>query len=364
MVGLTSDLCDRLGITAPILSAPMSEEAGPELAAAVSEAGGLGMLGHGVTALDTVRDHIREVKSRTGKPFGVGLLFPMGGGRPPPAPATPEPRPPLPEFLLPLAGSEPLPTDVSNRRQALEIVEQRLDIAIAENVPVLTCGLGAPEGVVKRARAAGMFVIALVGSLRGALEAEASGVDAIIAQGHEAGGHTGRTSTMVLLPRIVDSVNVPVIAAGGIADGRGVAAAFVLGAQAVLMGTRFLATPEARTADGHKRKIVEMRNDETLVSLCYTGKPARVLRNAFTDAWKGHESEILPMPAQMDLVRPLVEPAKKAGDMAVANWPTGQGAVLVKQLRPAGEVVREIVAEAEAALARAVSRPDAAIAPK
>jgi enoyl-[acyl-carrier protein] reductase II len=101
-----------------------------------------------------------------------------------------------------------------------------------------------------------------------------------------------------------------------------------------------------------------MHDDETLVSRCYPGKPARVLRNAFTDAWKGHESEILPMPAQMDLVRPLVEPAKNAGDMEVGNWPTGQGAVLVKQLRPAGELVHEIVAEAEAALGRFIPRPD------
>ena len=352
MVKLTSELCARLGIAMPVFNAPMSEEAGPELAIAVSEAGGLGMLGHGVTALEEVQDHIRQVKAHTRKPFGVGLLFPLGDGQAAAESAEPEPRRPLPDFLLSLAGPLPLPTNVSNRRQALEVAEQRLDIAIAENVPILACGLGAPERVVKRAKAAGMYVISLAGNLRAALEAQARGVDAIVAQGHEAGGHTGRTSTMVLVPRVVDAVDVPVIAAGGIADGRGLAAAFMLGAQAVLIGTQFLATPEARTAQSHKSKIVEMRDDETLVSLCYTGKPARVLRNAFTDAWKGHEREILPMPAQMDLVRPLVEPAKKAGNLAVGNWPTGQGAVLVKNIQPAADVIREIVAEAEALLGR------------
>ena len=327
----------------------MSEEAGPELAVAVSEAGALGMLGHGVTRLEDVQSHIRQVKAATTRPFGVGLLFPLGDGVVPEVELV---RRSLPEFLLPLAGSQPLPTEVSNRRQALQVSEQRLEIAIAEKVPILACGLGAPRGVVQRAKAAGMFVFALVGSTRAAVEAEAAGVDAIVAQGHEAGGHTGRSSTMVLVPRIVDAVKIPVVAAGGISDGRGLAASIILGAQAVWVGTRFLATPEARTADSHKRKVIEMSDDETLVSRCYTGKPARVLRNAFTDAWKGHEAEILPMPAQMDLVRPLVEPAKKAGNLAVGNWPTGQGAILVKAMRPAAEVVREMVAEAEAVLTR------------
>ncbi len=350
---LASGLSDRLGIAVPILNAPMSEEAGPELALAVSQAGGLGMLGHGVTTLENVREHIRFVQSHTDKPFGVGLLFPTVTDAPSSAPGTAVPRRPLPDFLLPLA-SGPLPTEVSSRREAIEIAEQRLDIAIEAKVPVLACGLGAPDHVVKRAKAAGMFVIAFAGNLRTALEAEASGVDAIVAQGHEAGGHTGRTSTMVLVPAIADAVGVPVIAAGGIVDGRGIAAAFMLGAEGVLLGTRFLATPEARTADGHKRKIVEMKNDDTLVSRCFTGKPSRVLRNRFTDAWRGHEAEILTMPAQWDMVRPLVEPAKKAGDVAVANWPTGQGAMLVKRIQSAGAIVAELAAEAEAALSRPI----------
>jgi NAD(P)H-dependent flavin oxidoreductase YrpB (nitropropane dioxygenase family) len=347
----SNELCTRLGIEVPIINAPMSEEAGPELAIAVSEAGGLGMLGHGVTPLEDVRDHIREVKRSTSKPFGVGLLFPLGDNGA--SAATEDPKRPFPEFLMPLVGPGGLPDKVSSRRQALEVAEQRLAIAIEERVPILACGLGAPERIVGRAKSAGMFVMALVGSVRAARAAEASGVDAIIAQGHEAGGHTGRTSTLALVPKVVDSVRVPVIAAGGIVDGRSLAAMLLLGAQAVLVGTRFLATHEARTAVAHKQAIVAMQDDDTLVSRCFTGKPSRVIRNRFTDAWRGHEAEILPMPAQMDLVRPLVEPAKKQGLLDIANWPTGQGAVGVKRIMPAADVVGEMIDEARSLLARA-----------
>ncbi len=353
-VAMRTKLCDLLGVDAPVINAPMSEEAGPELAIAVSRAGGLGMLGHGVTDLDQVREHIRAVKAATDRPFGVGLLFPLGDA--PPKATREEPvevaARPIPAFLDHLVGPEGLPATVSNRRQALEVADQRLDIAIEEGVKILTCGLGAPDRVIRRAKAAGVFVIALVGSVRAARDAEARGVDAIIAQGHEAGGHTGRTSTLVLVPKVVASVTVPVIAAGGIADGRAMAAMLLLGAQGVLVGTRFLATPEARTAPSHKQAIVDMRDDDTIISRCFTGKPARVIRNAFIDAWRGHESEILPMPAQMDLVRALVEPAKKQGRLDAANWPTGQGAVNVKRIMPAAEVVNELLAEAREAFAR------------
>jgi NAD(P)H-dependent flavin oxidoreductase YrpB (nitropropane dioxygenase family) len=158
-----------------------------------------------------------------------------------------------------------------------------------------------------------MKVIALVGSRRSAVEAESARVDAVVAQGHEAGGHTGRTSTMVLVPQIVDAVRIPVIAAEGIADGRGLAAALMLGASGALIGTRLLATPEARTAETHKRRLVEMQEDETIVSRCYTGKPSRVIRNEFVESWKGREAEILPMPAQWERVAPVVIPAKRRG---------------------------------------------------
>jgi enoyl-[acyl-carrier protein] reductase II len=318
----------------------MGGVAGPELVAAVSEAGGLGLLGHANLDPVEVRAQIRQTKALTARPFGIGLLFPSrdaSHGR--------DEQAPLPDFLQRFIGPEGLaaapPASYSH-----EVAQERLEIAIEEGVAVLSLGLGAPAAVVARAKSAGMKVIALVGSRRAALDVASMGVDAIVAQGHEAGGHTGRTSTMVLIPQVVDAVDVPVVAAGGIIDGRGLAAALMLGAQGVLIGTRLLATPEARTHENHKRHVVEMQDDETVVSRCYTGKPSRVIRNAFIDSWVGHEGEIMSMPAQWERVAPVVIPAKRLGLLDVANWPTGQGAVLVEDITPAGDVVRRMAAEA------------------
>jgi NAD(P)H-dependent flavin oxidoreductase YrpB (nitropropane dioxygenase family) len=332
---LRTAITDLLGIDLPVLGAPMGGVAGPGLVAAVSNAGGLGILGHANLDLDEVRRQIQVTKKNTTKPFGIGLLFPS---RPGSTQRTSTP-PSLPRFLEKFTDPGGL-AQVPGQSYSHERAEERLTIAIEEGVRVLALGLGAPASVVDRAKSAGMIVVSLVGSRRAALEAEATGVDAIVAQGHEAGGHTGRTSTLVLVPQIVDSVRVPVVAAGGIADGRGLAAALMLGAAGVLIGTRLLATPEAQTAAAHKRRLVDMQDDETIVSRCYTGKPSRVIRNAFTDAWKGHEAEILPMPAQWESVAPVVIPAKRRQSLEIANWPTGQCAVLVDGITPAAEVVR------------------------
>ena len=332
-----------LGIAVPILGAPMGGVAGPDLVAAVSNAGGLGVLGHANLPPEQVRDEIRRTKALTDRPFGIGLLFPSGA---PPARDPTAAAPPLPDFLRALGEPDPAVSVVGDRTYDHDLAAERLEIAIAEGVPVLTCGLGVPEQVVERAHAAGMKVISLVGSRKAALAAEARGADIIVAQGHEAGGHTGRTSTLVLVPQVADAVGVPVIAAGGITDGRGLAAALMLGAEGALIGTALIATPEAQTADTHKGAVVDMVDDDTVVSRTYTGKPSRVIRNRFTDAWKGHEDEVLPMPAQWEMVAPLVLPAKRRGSMEIGNWPTGQGAVLVRAAHPAGEVVRAMAAEA------------------
>ena len=325
----------------------MGGVAGPELVAAVSQAGGLGILGHANLEPDEVRRQIRLTKDKTDKPFGVGLLFPSRGAEAEQVAAPP----PLPPFLERFVGPEGL-AEVPFRSYSHDAAEERLAIAIEEGVGVLSLGLGAPAKVVARAKTAGMKVISLVGSRRAALEAEAAGVDAIVAQGHEAGGHTGRTSTMVLVPQIADSVRLPVIAAGGIADGRGLAAALMLGAVGVLLGTRLLATREARAMEIHKLRLIEMRDDETEVSSCYTGKPSRVIRNEFIDAWRGHEAEILPMPAQWERVAPVVLPAKRRGSLEIGNWPTGQCAVIVNEIAPAGEVVRKMADDAAKLLSK------------
>jgi enoyl-[acyl-carrier protein] reductase II len=343
-----SGLKNLFGVDLPLVGAPMGGVAGSALAAAVSRAGGLGVLGHANLTPDLVRTEIRETMSLTDRPFGIGLLFPS---RETPLPA-PEDRKaaPLPDFLHALGAPDPNFSVVEARTYDHDIALERLDIAIEQKVQVLFCGLGVPEHVVERAHSAGMKVVALVGSLRAALAAEHRGVDAIVAQGHEAGGHTGRTSTLVLVPQVVDAVKLPVIAAGGIADGRGLAAALMLGASGALIGTRLLATPEAMTASTHKASVVAMTEDDTLVSRCYTGKPSRVIRNQFTDAWSGRDAELRPMPDQWEMVAPLVAPAKARGSMEIANWPTGQGAVLVRREMPAQDVIHDIAAQAAALL--------------
>lgn len=342
------------GVELPIFGGPMGGVAGPELVGAVSEAGGLGLLGHANLGPAEVRNQIRQTQALTCKPFGIGLLFPTRRA----AGAGQTRQTSIPDFLERFIGPEGL-AEVPAAPYSHELAEERLAIAIDEGVKVLALGLGAPAHVVERAKSAGMKIIVLTGSRKAAVEAAKLGVDAVVAQGHEAGGHTGRTSTMVLVPQVVDAVNIPVIAAGGIVDGRGLAAALMLGAEGVLVGTCLLATPEARTDINHKQRIVDMRDDDTVVSRCYTGKPSRVVRNAFVDAWKGHEAEIMDMPAQWERVAPLVIPAKRRGSMDVANWPTGQGAVLIDAIRPAGNVVRTMAAVAVQCLEHSRTRNDA-----
>ena len=209
-------------------------------------------------------------------------------------------------------------------------------MTLAERVPVLVSALGTPEWLVREAHRAGTKVMSLVGNVRQARRLEQMGVDVIIAQGAEAGGHVGSVTTLVLVPQVVDAVEVPVLAAGGIGDGRGVAAALMLGAEGAWIGTRFLATVESSAHENHKKKILAVDEEGTVVSRCYTGKPSRVLKNRFTDRWKGHGGEVLPMPWQRIWVERLVAPAKAAGRVDIANFPTGQvaGAITASRTPP------------------------------
>ena len=339
---LHTSVCDLLGIEYPVFGAPMGGVALVDLAVAVSNAGGCGTLGLTGFRPDEIRGMVREVRERTNKPFGVGLMFPWDM-----PPSNVDAPSQLPAFLepfwvrvrdLPLPPARPTLTEDLARAQMAVLVEER--------VPLLACGLGTPGWVLEQAHAARMKVAALVGSVSAAREVAALGVDLVVAQGHEAGGHTGRVTSLVLIPQVVDAVRVPVLAAGGIADGRGVAAAFALGAQGVWIGTRLLATPEAAAAEVHKRRVVEMTTDETVVSRCYTGKPSRILRNAFSDLWARHQDEILAMPAQRVWMESIVGRARGAGLVDIVNYPTGQVATAVRVVKPAGDVVRELVEDA------------------
>jgi enoyl-[acyl-carrier protein] reductase II len=217
---------------------------------------------------------------------------------------------------------------------------------------VIVSGLGNPAGIVDRAHSAGVVVMSLCGNVKQARRLEASGVDVVIAQGHEAGGHTGRIGTLTLVPQIVDAVRVPVLAAGGIADGRGLLAALALGAQGVWMGSRFIVSVEAYAHPNYKNKIIEIDEEGTTITRCHSGKPCRLVRNKFTDSWVGRESEIKPFPIQsVEYGFPLAEKARYEGMIDDGGLACGQVAGMITSIKPAGEIVRDVMAEARAALA-------------
>lgn len=345
---LRTPICDLFEIDYPIFAAGMGGVTMAPLAGAVSAAGGLGVLGATFCTPEELREEIRAVRRITDRPFGVDLLFP--GDIPPDLGA--REIPPFPEFLrdlLPevegLKVKPPPPL-------TLDLARAQLRVTLEEKVPLLVSGLGTPAWLVEKCHRAGTKIMSIVGNVRQARRLEQMGVDVIVAQGLEAGGHVGAVTTLVLVPSVVDAVKVPVLAAGGIADGRGIAAALMLGAQGAWIGTRFIATVEATTHQNHKRKILEVDEEGTVVSRSYTGKTSRVLRNDYTDRWKGRDEEILPMPWQRIRMESLVAPARAAGLVNIANFPTGQDAGVIHDIPTASELCRRLVDETESALGR------------
>jgi len=326
---LHTQLCDLLGIDVPIFAAPMGFITGPELAAAVSNAGGLGIMSFSGNPPPVVREQIRRLRSLTNKPFGVGVL--LGG-----------PHLPFP-------------------------VEAVVDVCLEERVPVLSTFWGDPTPYVARAHAVGVKVIDQVGSVAAARRAARAGVDVIIAQGVEAGGHiAGEVTTLALVPRVVDAVApIPVAAAGGIADARGLVAALALGAQAVMIGTRLIATPEAYAHPVYKQKVLAATEDQTvrttLFGYGWPNAPHRTLRTPFVERWLPEEargSEQRPdeprigetkMGGQpMPLLRFMGFPPSPdaSGDLESMDFLAGQGVGLVCEIKPAAAIVRELVEEA------------------
>jgi enoyl-[acyl-carrier protein] reductase II len=316
---LHTPLCDLLGIRYPICQAGMAFVARSSLAAAVSAAGGLGVIAaaHGTPAL--LRDEIRRVRDLTDKPFGVDVLF----------------------ATIRVAGDEV--------EQFTDQVKGWVDVTLEERVPVLIAGLGNPGPVTAEAHQLGIKVMALCGNVKQARDHAANGVDVVIAQGHEAGGHTGRIGGMVLIPAVVDAVApTPVVAAGGIADGRGLAAALALGAVGAWMGTRFIATHEAHGHDNYKKKIVAMDEEGTVVHRGATGKPCRAIRNDFTREWEKRTAEILPFPLQAQRVGfPAAIRAREEGDIENGHAACGQSAGLITEIVPARDLIERMIAEAE-----------------
>lgn len=301
-------ITDMLGVEHPVILAGMGNVSASDLAAAVSNAGGLGVLGAAFWPPEQVRSEIRRVRSLTDRPFGVDLLVAEG------APG----------------------------------MEELVRVVLEEEVPVFVSGLGDPGPLVEEMHRRGMKVLAMIGNVRQARRCVASGVDVVVAQGTEAGGHTGRVATFPLVPAVVDAVQpVPVAAAGGIADGRGLAAALALGAAAAVVGTRFVATREAYGHDNYKQAIVTASEEDTVVTRAYTGKSARVIRNAYVDSWAGRDTEIERFPIQLQKNWANVQAAVDQGRTDVGMLPAGQVSGVIHRVESAADVVRNMVAEAE-----------------
>lgn len=357
---LRTPLCERLGIDVPIFSAGMGPVAGPELAAAVSNAGGLGVMGCTTMSPDEIRGYVRRYRELSDRPFGVDLILParidQGGARVADVAARiPDEHWELARRIAGEHGVEADPDRVArtSERKALGTdAEAQVQVLLDEQVPVFVGALGSPGFLVERARDAGMTVMSVVGNVKQAEAVVRDGAEVVIAQGTEGGGHTGHVGTMALLPQVLDAVDVPVVAAGGIGDGRGLAASLVMGCQAVWVGTRFLATEEAGIAGWMKAGIVAAADQSPVISRAYTGKRFRMLPNAWTRAWEEAGIDPLPMPLQPVLVQQVLRSSggDRDGHPELGINGAGNIAGLVTEVLPAAEVVRRMVDEATALL--------------
>lgn len=378
---LRTRLCDMLGIDYPILSAGMGptligERTGApvELVVAVSEAGGLGVLGGSGFTVEELRVAIREIKKLTDKPFGVDLLLPknldLGGGLGQKGPeqvplsvvlqSIPKPHQ---DWIAKVRQDLGLPqTEIMVRMNTTTMRPQEaVQVCLEEKVPLFCAGLGNPGFMVGEAHARGMRVLGITGNAKNAKRMAQSGVDLLVAQGHEGGGHTGRIGTMALLPQAIDAAHpVPVLAAGGIGDGRGVAAALAMGCVGVWVGTRFLATEEGGALPVNKQRILDSTDEDTRVSRAYTGKTLRASYNKFHDLWDASGLEPLPFPTQVLISSALLAAFIEANKTEYVGGLAGQISGLIKEIKPARQVLEEMVEETVEILTRRL--PESVIA--
>ena len=354
---LRTRLCSDFGIDHPVLLAGMGVKGRatpPKLVAAVSQAGGMGFLGCSWLDAEEVRRRVRAVRNMTDRPFGVGLLLPTSMADAAPDRAEMRARlerdyPKHVAFVQSLMERFALrPTPSKDGVMSKQFIQRQVDVVLEERVAALAAGLGDPAWVVPIAHDAGIKVIGLCGSVRNAERHRRAGVDYIVAQGYDAGGHIGKIGTFALVPQVVDAVApTPVIAAGGIVDGRGLAAALALGAVGAWIGTAFLVAHESAIYEKHQEAILKGTPDDLVITRAYTGKTARDYRNPVIDAWDQSGLSPLPMPLQGVLMDDLVAAAEAAGKPELINNPAGQGVGLLHERRPARDIVHDIVHESE-----------------
>jgi nitronate monooxygenase len=356
-------LCDRLGIEYPIVQSGMGAIAGPELVAEVCRAGGLGILAGLNVAPDDLRKMIRRVRELTDRPFGVNLWLHR------------DLRPPIDPAAIPQAtvqGAQEMlnrfrerlgiPTTTTRPARAPDLLDATIQVVLEERPPVFSAALGwLDHRISESCHRRGIQLVAMVSTVADARVAVAEGADVIVAQGGEAGGHRSidgkpttpdatTVGTVALLPQVVDAVRVPVVAAGGIADGRGLVAALALGASGVLLGTRFVATRESLAPELYKKRLLESESDATTVTDVLSGLWARALANRFTREYTEAGAPVLPPLVQRSAANDVYIAALKQGDAEYYPMMCGQSVGLIRDLPGAGDVVQAIVREARAVL--------------
>jgi len=360
---LHTSLCDDLKIEYPVFLAGMGVKGNatpPKLVATVSEAGGMGILGCSWLDADEVRRRIRAVRNLTDKPFGVDLLLPASMDESS-VPDRAEMRarierdfPKQAAFGKSLSekfGLKPVQSQLA--AMSPEFIRRQVDVCLEEKIAVFAAGLGDPGWVVPLAKQANMKVMGLVGNVRNAERQKKAGVDYVIAQGYEAGGHTGTIANFPLIPMVVDAVApTPVIAAGAIADGRTVAAGLALGAVGVWVGTAFLLAEESNIFPRHQEEIIKGAAEDFIITRAYTGKTARDYKNDVIKAWDESGLKTLPMPLQGVLMDDFIAAAEAANRAELINNPVGQIAGMLKQKRPAKEIMMSMVHGAEEVIER------------
>lgn len=298
------DLFEKLGVKYPIIQGGMAWIADSSLAAAVSNAGGIGIIAAANAPVEYVRDEIRKAKSLTDKPFGVNIML------------------------------------------LSDNAEDIAKLVCEEGVKIVTTGAGSPGKYMDMWRQHNITVIPVVASVALAKRMERSGADAVIAEGCEAGGHIGELTTMVLVPQIVDALEIPVIAAGGIGDGRGVMASFMLGASGVQVGTRFLVSKECTIHQNYKNKVIKAKDIDSVVTARATGHPVRTLRNKLVREFKALEKKGATIEEYEKLGAGTLKKAARDGDVQMGSVMAGQIAGLIKKEQTCSEIIEELFTEA------------------
>ena len=299
-----------LGIKYPVFQGGMAQIARHELASAVSNAGGLGIIASGGMSIEQIREEIVNCKKHTDKPFAVNLMLMMHN------------------------------------------IDEIIDVVIEEGVGIVTTGAGTPRKYMPKLKEAGIKVIPVIPSVKAAKKMEELGCDAVVVEGMEAGGHVGESTTMALLPQVTSAVNIPVIAAGGIADGRGVAAAYCLGASGVQMGTVFLATEECPVSENYKNAILEAVDTSTTLTGTKFGAPVRGIKNELTKRYHELEERSSTLMELEELTLGSLRKAAYEGDVENGSIMSGQIAGLVNEIRPVKDVIEGIFEEAKEVLAK------------